>query len=469
MRKLRVLVFILLSQDAYADRFVDKSAIPYGIIDIGGCKIISIRKEEEPSNKLLEWCKSRKVPTDINKNSWHDYYSSLELTLGDSLLLAERALGGARYSILDRNTQIVLYNEPYANASVSQSKDEIVISINSGLVELVELTIGGMTMELAASRKDIFSSTRGVTFSDWLENLRTPRYGFKKAYTAGPDADRPKHFGPAWFWLTRIDASVLYQFIFGHELAHVQAKDKGNVSSLDLESKRDLESFRSFSDKIFKGQSYYDRAALLVPSFSLAMWYTELYWSEEIKLSGRPVYEGSVPIFHVRNWKERGVRVLEDWLNSNRGIDKKNKRLIYAALKKTYALRAPLKIENIDLELLSNIKVVDRKITFDKDPSKRAVSYKYQIKNNNDVAVNISLEVQSRFFPRKENDEIVFSKRAPYDWDRKKPYKIHQDKSHQITLTSGSKISVSGILEWQGNEEVYPGINPRFLSITTTY
>ena len=119
--------------------------MPYGIHAIGGCKVITIRPTDNPSRQVEQWCRQRSVPTArLDGLSWHDYYSSLELILGDALDLAEQHVGGYTRSLLRSNTQLVVYHEPYANAMIYADDFQIVLLINDGLLDLIEGTVSGL-------------------------------------------------------------------------------------------------------------------------------------------------------------------------------------------------------------------------------------------------------------------------------------------------------------------------------------
>jgi len=131
LRYVPVMLSLVFCVTAQAKPFFSRDSLPFTITDVGGCKIISVTKYKSPSQDLLNWC--RTIPRAPNKGdqSWHDYYSSLEYDLGSAFMIAERSLGGSRFSITgERAVHIVIYHEPYAQVTVLAAPNELVISLN---------------------------------------------------------------------------------------------------------------------------------------------------------------------------------------------------------------------------------------------------------------------------------------------------------------------------------------------------
>ncbi|MBS4068022.1 MAG: hypothetical protein KGZ62_05440, partial [Sulfurimonas sp.] len=350
------LLSIVLCINVHSEPFFKRDVLPYHVQNIGGCKIISIYKNKPPSSMLLDWCK--KIPSAQKKglNTWHDYYSSIELDLGSAFEIAERSLGGSKYSISrNRAVHIVLYPGQYANAAVSvhPKENEIVIFLNEGIIDLIEGTVSSVALEFGAL---LGEQICGVTFSDWLELMRTPCINGDKAnYMPGPDQAQTDNFWPIWYSKNRINCNINYQFIFAHELAHIQRNDLLHAipnDPLKVEIDCDVRAFKAFARN-----NDTDKAVFVVVPFFLAMWYYEKYWSEEILQSGLPVYQGIQPALYTRNWKERSKQIIESW-GSNATINNFAKKIeLLRQLKKYINLRAPLPINELNISVLKNVQI----------------------------------------------------------------------------------------------------------------
>ena len=443
------------------DAYLPRHTMPYGVHDIGGCKIISILASEEPSESVREWCKRLPVPSKVANRHWHDYYSSLEFILGSALEAAQESMDTIPSSILDKNTQIVVFGAPYPNAYIVKSDAEVVIFLNDGLIGLIESTIAGLRLEVERGQDAPFSEIVGVTFSEWLEQMRTPLEGYPATPTrVGPDPIQPEGFGEAFFWSNRIEATAVYQFIFGHELAHVRARDTVFDTNLQTESLRDLTALMAMSNTAIDG--YFESASIAISSFMLAMWYYEQYWHQPTRQSSISQFQGWRTLLHTRNWKYRGEKILDRWITHTSQFDSRA-RLAQSAMKNLYGLRDPIVRNTFCRECLKGIEIIDSNVDFQRDPAIGTVKYRYTIRNNSEEAIDLIFEVQSRFFPREKNP--IYSEYAPFDTSRMKPYGVADDMAHIMSLGSRENTTVAGTLHWYGNQEFYPGLTSRFVSI----
>ena len=358
-------VALVFSASVSGQRFVPKDALPYGIHDIGGCKIISIRKIEGPSPGLSEWCRNIPVVPRQGELSWHDYHSAIELMLGDGVVAAEKHLGGFKYSILNRNTQLVVYPGAFPNAMISASPSEIVISINDGLIHMVESTVAGIRMQEASRGIGIFAGTVGVTFSEWLEIMRTPRWArpLSKILVGPEPAAGQSSFGRTWFFQSRGEATALYMFLFAHELAHVVAGDRSPSGNLEWEKERDLDALQAMARVEIDG--HLDLSTIYVTSWMLAMSYHERYREAEIARLGYWGFNESSPPSHPRNWKSRGKALLDYWIGVNSGIPMATKPELYQAIADLYALREPITEDGATRELLARLEIARRDVNGD--------------------------------------------------------------------------------------------------------
>ena len=458
-----VALALVFSASVSGQRFLPEDTLPYGIHDVGGCKIISIRKAEGPSPSLREWCRNVPVVPQQSEVSWHDYYSSIELMLGDGVVAAEKHLGGYRYSILDRNAQLVLYPGAFPNAMISAAPSEIVISINDGLIQMVESTVSGIRMEEAAQGTGFFAGTVGVTFSDWLEIMRTPRWGEpRRQPIVGPESAVGRSaLAGAWYSQTRREATALYAFLCAHELAHLVAGDRAPSGNLELEKERDLAALQAMARVEING--YLDFSTILVTSWMLAMSYHERYWEVEIERLGYWGFGESSPPSHPRNWKSRGKALLDYWIGVNSGIPMATKREVHQAILDLYALRDPITEDGAMHELRVGLEIAERDMNGD-GPGMRQRAYSFALTNRNRVAVQVHFEVQSRIYPR--NEDVAHSKWAPYDELEGRPYKIVDDSEHKVVLAAGETHVVSGTVRRVDGPQLYGKLGPRVVSVS---
>ena len=450
----------LAQKSAGQDRFVPREALPYGIHDVGGCKIITIRPTDRPVGQFERQCRARLVPGNRFGKSWHDYYSSIELIVGDALDLAEQHVGGYTHSLLKPNTQIVLYSEPYANAMIYVSDSEIVLFINDGLVDLVEGTIGGMGMKTVPLQVEVFRGALGVNFDQWLESMRTPRHLWgDRAIFVGPDPIEVPGFGAAWFWSTRKEALALYGFIFAHELAHLKARDRVAEPDFLLERRRDLEALRAMENA--KVMGYADVSAVYVSSLMLAMWYHEKYWEEEIREARYLTFDGARPLLHSRNWKRRGEAILEHWGSTDGSISTQSKRTVHDWLSRFYSLRDPLHEHAFTDELSTGLIAEELNDAVNVDVE-GTVRYRYRMVNTNSVPVRVVLEVQSRAYLR--DGRVAVSEMAPLDREEGRPYEVADDSVHDLTLDIGEAREIAGEVWGLSNDEIYGRVKLRVLS-----
>ena len=446
------------------DRFVSKDSIPYGIHDVGGCKIITPRSTDRPGGRFEEWCRAQPVPENRFGKSWHDYYSPIELSLGDALDLAEQLVGGYTHSLLRVNTQLVFHNEPYANAMIYVSDSEIVFFINDGLVDLIEGTARGLAMKTLPLQYEVFRDVLGVNFDEWLEGMRTPRrlWG-NRPIVVGPDPIAAPGFEAAWLFGTRIEVLMLYGFIFAHELAHLKARDKVEEPDVVLELRRDLEALRSMATAKVRG--YADMAAGYVSALMLAMWYHEKYWEKEILEAGYLSFRGATALMHVRDWKKRGQAILEELNPTNRSVSTPSTRAQHAWLSRLYSLRDPLPEHASTTELSTGLiaEWLDDSSNMDVDSS---APYRYRIVNKNTVPVRVVVEVQSRAYWRDNN--VPVSKMAPYDREERRLYGVVDDSVHELTLDADAGRTIAGELVVVSNDQIYGRVKLRIVSAFRT-
>ena len=428
----------------------------------GGGKIITIRPTDRPSDQIKRRCRALPVPEGRFGKSWHDYYSSVELFLGDALDLAEQHVGGYTHSLLKENTQLVLYSEPYANAMIYGSDSEIVVFINDGLVDLVEGTVRGMGMKTVPLQVDVFKGTLGVNFDEWLESMRTPRYLWgDRALFVGPDSVDAPGFDVAWFYSTRKEALALYGFIFAHELAHLKARDIVGEPDLALESRRDLDALRSMENARVMG--YADASAVYVSALMLAMSYHEKYWEEEIRKAGYLRFEGARPLLHARDWKRRGQAILTTWRSAEWSISTQSKRAVHDWLSRLYSLRGPV-YEHVSTEELSTGLEVEPLGDAVSVSAEGTVRYRYRMVNKNSVPVRIVVEVQSRVYFR--DGRVPVSKMAPRDAEEKRSYMVVDDSVHELTLDVGAAQEIAGEVSGLSNDEIYGRLKLRVVSVS---
>ena len=462
-RAVSAIVILVTSQSVTgSDRFVPKEVLPYGIHDVGGCKIISIRPSEEPSAWVRRRCRELPKPGKRLGKTWHDHYSSIELTLGDALDLAEKHVGGYRYSLLERNTQLVVYSEPYPNAMVYRSDAEIVFLINDGLVDLIEGTVSGLGMKRIPFQEEAYGGILGVGFDEWLEAMRTPRWLWgDRPIGVGPEHIEVPGFGAGWFFHTRPEAMALYQYVFAHEMAHLKAGDRFEDSSPMLETERDLDALRA--SKNAKLEGYADVAAIYVGSLLLAMSYYEKYWEPEIRKAGYRRFDGARDVLHARDWHRRGLAILEAWDSMEPGVSAEAKGAVHDWLLQLYMLRSPI-AENPSTRELAKRLEVERIGRFSEFEANDTVGYRYRLVNGNDNRVRITAEVQSRVYPR--DTQIPFSIWAPRDHEENAPYGVVDDSVHEVVLGAGESSVIAGRLSGLSTEDIYGRLKLRFVSVS---
>ena len=442
------------------DRFVPKESLPYGIHDVGGCKIITIRRTDRPSDRIAQQCRARPTPGNRLGKSWHDYYSSVESFVRSALDLAEQHVGGYTYSLLKPNTQIVLYSEPYPNAMIYASATEIVLFINDGLVDLIEGTVASMSMKTVPVQVEPFRHAPGVSYDQWLEAMRTPRYLWgDRGIRAGPDPIDARGANVAWFYNTRAQATALYEFIFAHEMAHLKAGDRLAEPDLLLERERDLEALRAMENAPLEG--YGDVVAVSVASLMLAMWYHEKYWESEIRKAGYVVFDGARPLLHTRNWKARGRAILEQWRAMEGGVSTRAKQSAYDRLTQWYALRDPMQEDSSTQELAAGVRVQEVDVINSGDLD-GAVQYGYRVTNTTRAPVRVVVEVQSRAYLR--DGGLPVSVLAPFDWEEGRPYEVVDDSLHELTLDGGQTREISGQVWGLSSTWVYGRVKWRIVS-----
>jgi len=455
------IVFAICNSNAWAERFIPKKALAYRVTDLNGCKIISLPKESSIPHRLRNDCQKAKVPNMKGDNSWHDYYSSIEISLGSALEISVRSLSKSlgiwpTQLTKGKDIHIALYHDPLANAGISEYDSYILIGINDGLVELIENTASALQMPSAAQ------NVKGINFVDWLELMRTPRTSNEnRIISAGPDNydTREKVFhAPTWFWSTRIKASILYQFIIGHELAHVHRGDLegGFVVSLNREIACDKLSFDAFF-----ANNDQEQAISVVMPFLISLWYYENYWDIEIRESGRTIIKNLHPDLFARNWKKRASSVLEQWpkvFGGKRGSLEAKKRFSKVLL----GLRPPYNSNALSSRAKNKIRVFLKEVKFRRPPDDTNVDYSLVVVNADKYdSIKAVVEVQSRVFSRDKSLDV--SPKAPAD-QKGKYYQVVDNDVYSLTIPPKSKKEFSGSLPWVGTKAVYPGISQRLVS-----
>ena len=458
---LAFLSFLVVPTEAAGqDRLVPKDALPYGIHDLGGCKVITIRPTDRPSRETEHWCRRRAAPAARFGKSWHDYYSSLELFLGDALELAEKHVGGYSRSLLRSNTQLVIYNEPYANAMIYADDSEVVLFINDGLLDLIEGVVSGLGMKIVPLQVAAYRGILGVNFDQWLESMRTPRHlRGKRSISMGPEPVEVPGFAAGWFYNTRKEAVALYGFIFAHELAHLKAGDTAGEPNFLVEQQRDLEAVRSMERARVTG--YADVTAIYASALMLGMWYQEKYWETEIREAGYEQFRDARPMLHARDWKRRGRAILAEWGRMEDGISSEAKRAIRNWLSGLYSLRDPFPQVASTAELSAGL-VSERVGEGMRMDGTGMIRYRYRIANGNPVPVRAVVEVQSRVYSR--DGRIPVSDMAPHDEEEGRTYDVVDDSVHELVLDVGGVGEIAGDVWGVSNDEIYGRVKLRVVS-----
>ncbi|MFT5700909.1 MAG: hypothetical protein ACI8ZB_003794 [Desulforhopalus sp.] len=452
-----LLMLFFFAETACAKRFAPKEALAYRISDIGGCKIISLPKDAPIPYKIRRECNKAPLPEPDIDNTWHDFYSSIELSLGSSLEISLRSFSKSHEIWQNEITKhkdihVVLIHDPLANAGIAEFDDFIIIMFNDGLIELIEN---------AASALEMMTSTlpaiKGVNYRDWLELMRTPR-SKKDNRIIGAGPDRKGLHAPTWFWATRIKASILYQFIIGHELAHIYRGDLLKPSDISLEKEMSCDEL-SFDAFFANGDE--KLAMNTVLPFLVSMWYYEQYWSNEIRDSGITLISDLYPDLFTRNWNERAKRLLKRWTDINGdNNDSQKAKSMYSQL--LFGLRPPFDSTALVRDVQEKIITSFNNVEYHRPPKVAEVEYSLGIINTDKYnPVKIVIEVQSRIFDRHKSSKV--SSRSPRDY-KERYYQVIANNVHTITIPPEGFKNVKGTLPWVGDRSVYPGIAKRIVA-----
>jgi len=297
----RLLSLTLLSVSIFAIVFC-RSAAAQGVpVQVrGGCAILNVR--QGPGNADYSFCDR------IPQSQFSVYLGWLPDFLSAAFDNAERqSCGTIRCVVGSRSADLVIYNDAFANASVSfngttmQNSNHLTFMFSTGLVDMTE---AATTAYLVESN----DPTNGL--SGWIHTIDERTATDCKFHLPAP-------FHPIdqnTFTMVRGGAQIMYQFVLGHEFAHLQlggaACGLPSADSLADESACDRYSFEHEWNAGDMAPNF-----VIIPLIVMAHYDSLLdqRWGSLIFPSGGMTLK---ELFPAADWKSRATKVADLWTSA---------------------------------------------------------------------------------------------------------------------------------------------------------
>jgi hypothetical protein len=281
---------------------------------VGGCITLTLRVGEGTPVSLDQFCQA--YPATVAGEPFQKLYGWAPPLLASALDAAETASCGYRSCASKKaNLRVTILSYGLPNAAVFLGPNVIDIFVTSGLIDFVDATARGMLIDARASGAQTASEDG---YRSWLERMHDSG-GQTCAFTG--------HRGPGGLpvtnsqqWLRdQTGAITVYEFVFGHELAHVLNGPSCGYSGADVLSREvacDESAFRHLmTAKSLSGERLPVYAPSLTFYFMAAMrHYEQLLGPHLLSMFRGPDGPRDLDSLNpARDWRSRARVLLDDW------------------------------------------------------------------------------------------------------------------------------------------------------------
>ncbi|MGY5796178.1 hypothetical protein [Rheinheimera faecalis] len=436
---------------------------------LGGCLVMDVYQRNTNNKDLDKYCLQRNNNLTEEQKEWvnRQNLSMLGLEVRAAYEIAERRISGTAYGVAGgRNVRLVIDLNEYVTAGISATKDTIYIMINTGLLSMIYDSVSAVGFEIAQLNGMPVTET-GITFSEWMEIMRlAPNMESLSVPSPGPDK-----LNSSWFVQGLIPRSVLLQFVFSHELAHVHygaycgmSKPNNMVQRRQVEEACDAHAINTFN----QNQESAFNLAQFLPAFQLAHASYLAIFSEN--------YVSQAPIGFNEHAK---TLIIEELKNAIPKRLDKNMRLMMSKLSipneakpflEEYFKRIrfnilpslPSKARHESGKYLTSLPV---HIDFG-EPNCNKIDASFVFINAHDSrSVSALIEIQSRVIPR--DGQNILSTKAPRD-SRGNQYRLVDLIREEIVIKPKSEHIVRKILPCKVLQVAYPSVGARVVESSWT-